>query len=100
MGVGRAGEHYCGIGRGPLNIEGLPVYRDDLGPVATPTSDEERTKFTPDTANVQICINAFGPEMELHEATAWMAQLLADFAHASNIETAIVQPTISNDKPL
>ena len=28
LGVGKAGEPYEGIGRGILNIEGLPVYRD------------------------------------------------------------------------
>lgn len=27
--------------RGVLNIEGLPVYRDDKGGIGTPTSDEE-----------------------------------------------------------
>ena len=28
LGIGREGEPYEGIGRGPLNIAGLPVYRD------------------------------------------------------------------------
>ena len=27
-----------------LNIEGLPVYRDAVGGIGTPTSDNERTK--------------------------------------------------------
>lgn len=31
LGVGKADEPYEGIGRGRLNIEGLPVYRDELG---------------------------------------------------------------------
>ena len=31
LGIGRAGEPYEGIGRGMLNIEGLPVYRDTVG---------------------------------------------------------------------
>ena len=47
LGVGRAGEPYEGIGRGLLNIEGLPVYRDAEGGVGTPTSDNERTKNDP-----------------------------------------------------
>ena len=34
LGVGKAGEPYEGIGRCVLNIEGLPVYRDELGGVA------------------------------------------------------------------
>lgn len=31
LGVGREGEIYHGIGRGELNIAGLPVYRDNQG---------------------------------------------------------------------
>lgn len=34
LGIGRQGEPYEGIGRGFLNIEGLPVYRDTQGGVA------------------------------------------------------------------
>ena len=33
LGVGKEGEPYEGIGRGPLNIAGLPVYRDAQGGV-------------------------------------------------------------------
>lgn len=90
LGVGEDGEHYCGIGRGPLNIAGLPVYRDALGGIATPTSDEERTKFTPATTLAQININAFGPEMPIEEATRWMASLLERYAAATSIETTII----------
>lgn len=89
MGVGNSGEEYHGIGRGLLNIEGMPVYRDEIGGVATPTSDEERTKFSTDTTHVQICINAFAPEMPLDETVEWMVSLLRKYADASDIETVI-----------
>ncbi len=89
MGVGEKDEPYCGIGRGQLNIEGMPVYRDAMGGIATPTSDEERTKFTLETTRVQININAFGLEMPLDEAVDWTAALLEKYAQASNIETTI-----------
>ena len=46
LGVGKADEKFEAIGRGMLNIEGLPVYRDDIGAIGTPTSDEERTSRT------------------------------------------------------
>ena len=91
MGVGQAGEAYEGIGRGPLNIEGMPVYRDSQGGIATPTSDEERTKFTPDTHTVQICINAFGPEMPIEQAVNWTVNLLEKYAQATNVETRILK---------
>lgn len=93
MGVGTASDVYHGIGRGILNIEGMPVYRDAAGPIATPTSDEERTKFTEQTVKAQININAFGPEMPVDEAVGWMAALLIKYAQATNIETAIYNPT-------
>ena len=89
MGVGNSGEEYHGIGRGLLNIEGMLVYRDEIGGVATPTSDEERTKFSTDTTHVQICINAFAPEMPLDETVEWMVSLLRKYADASDIETVI-----------
>ena len=92
LGVGEKDEVYNGIGRGPLNIEGLPVYRDAKGGIATPTSDEERTKFTLDTSHVQININAFGPEMPLGEALDLTAALLEKYTQASEITTSIYRP--------
>ena len=92
MGVGTADDIYNGIGRGVLNVEGMPVYRDAAGPIATPTSDEERTKFTDETTHVQININAFVPEMPLEEAVEWMAELLKKYAHATDVETQIYDP--------
>lgn len=90
LGVGESEETYNGIGRGPLNIENMPVYRDAVGGIATPTSDEERTKFTIDTTTVQININGFGPEMDMDEAVNMMVELLKKYAHASNIETKVL----------
>ncbi|MBR4828658.1 MAG: hypothetical protein IKZ92_02525 [Muribaculaceae bacterium] len=92
MSVGTADDVYNGIGRGVLNIEGMPVYRDAEGPIATPTSDEERTKFTEQTVKAQININAFAPEMPLEDAVDWMAALLTKYAHATDIETLIHNP--------
>lgn len=59
LGVGREGEIYHGIGRGELNIAGLPVYRDAVGGVGTPTSDEERTKIGLDTTHLLMIINGY-----------------------------------------
>ena len=43
LGVGRIDEPYEAIGRGDLNIENLPVLRDDTGVFGSPTSDSIRT---------------------------------------------------------
>lgn len=70
LGIGRAGEPYEGIGRGMLNIEGLPVYRDAVGGVGTPTSDNERTKITIDTCHLVVLINGYDGNEEQVRANA------------------------------
>lgn len=92
LGVGREGEPFEGIGRGPLNIEGMPVYRDAVGGIGTPTSDNERTKMGLSTTHIHLNINAFGPEMPLPEMLEWCRKLLQQFASATEFETAIITP--------
>lgn len=70
LGVGKAGEPYEGIGRGTINIEGLPVYRDAVGGVGTPTSDHERTKMTLATAHLVVLINGYDGDEERVRANA------------------------------
>ena len=64
LGIGREGEPYEGIGRGMLNIAGLPVYRDAQGGVGTPTSDNERTKMTLETTHLLVLINGYDGDAE------------------------------------
>ncbi len=90
LGVGREGELFYGIGRGELNIEGLPVYRDQIGGIGTPTSDEERTKLTLGTTRLLVLINAYGEEMPLDETIAYTVALLQQYASATEITTAVV----------
>lgn len=59
--VGRSSDTFEGIGRGILNIEGLPTYQDSAGPFATPTSDSERTKVRANTSQLLIFINHYVP---------------------------------------
>ena len=90
LGIGEEGEYYEGIGRGQLNIAGMPVYRDAKGGVATPTSDEERTKITELTTRVQININGYAEEMPMAECVDWVVTLLKKYAMATDIETQIM----------
>lgn len=87
LGIGRAGEPYEGIGRGVLNIEGLPVYRDAEGGIGTPTSDHERTKMSVETTHLLAIVNAYdGDEAALREAVAYMQDLLRRFASSDGGE--------------
>ena len=76
LGIGREGEPYEGIGRGMLNIAGLPVYRDQRGGVGTPTSDNERTKITLQTTHLIVLINGYDGNRERVEANANYIQVL------------------------
>ncbi len=85
LGVGREGEPFEAIGRGQLNIAGLPVYRDSTGGIGTPTSDHERTKLTMETSRLLMCINIYGEEMPVDETLGLVTDLLERFASAQNI---------------
>ncbi|MGN1262820.1 MAG: B3/4 domain-containing protein [Prevotella sp.] len=81
LGVGREGEPYEGIGRGMINIAGLPVYRDAQGGVGTPTSDNERTKITLSTTHLLVLINGYDGDKDNVEATAeYLRDLLRRYA--------------------
>lgn len=81
LGIGRAGEPYEGIGRGELNIEGMPVYRDAVGGVGTPTSDNERTKLSLETTHLLAIVNGYdGDAVHLQETIDYMKALLEKYA--------------------
>lgn len=86
LGVGRHGDVFNAIGRGELNIEGLPVYRDELGGIGTPTSDEERTKLDLSTKKLLMCINVYGEELPVNETVEMSCGLLMRFANAKEIK--------------
>lgn len=89
-----AGTHddiFEGIGRGLLNIEGLPVYRDEKGGIGTPTSDEERTKLTPATTHLLMLINVYGEDMTIDDTANMAVDLLKRHADANNISVEILE---------
>ena len=80
LGVGKTDEKFEAIGRGLLNIEGLPVYRDNIGGIGTPTSDEERTKISLETTNLLMLINGYSGKNGLAEVTEYAKKLTEKFA--------------------
>lgn len=90
LGVGREGELYHGIGRGELNIAGLPVYRDAIGGIGTPTSDEERTKIGLDTTSLLMILNGYSGLDGLIDAGKYAAGLLSKYVSATNIEMELI----------
>ena len=90
LGVGREGEIYHGIGRGELNIAGLPVYRDAVGGIGTPTSDEERTKIGLDTTHLLMITNGYSGLEGLEAAGKYAVGLLSKYVSAINMEAELV----------
>ena len=90
LGIGREGEPYEGIGRGPLNIAGLPVWRDELGGIGTPTSDNERTKMDLQTVRLLAIVNGYDGDRSQVEACArYIIQLAEQYAQGSDAEIAL-----------
>lgn len=93
LGVGEKDEPYEAIGRGLLNIEGLPVFRDSVGGIGTPTSDNERTKLSEDTRRLLMTINMYGDsEMTAEETENMARELFGKYAGASDIRISYWKP--------
>lgn len=87
LGIGRKDEPYEGIGRGLINIEGLPVYRDKKGGVGTPTSDNERTKLDLSTHKLLVLVNGYdGNEKAVTECARHILLLTEKYCEAKNGE--------------
>jgi len=93
LGIGREGEPYEGIGRGMINIHGLPVYRDREGGVGTPTSDNERTKMTLATTHLVVLINGYdGDEHRVRDNAEYIQELLRRYCQSDGGSYTIYRP--------
>ena len=88
--VGSTDDLFEGIGRGVLNIEGLPVYKDAMGGIGTPTSDHERTKLSLETSRLLMIINGYSGKEGMQNAMNFSVMLLQKYAHAQTIDTKIL----------
>lgn len=85
LGIGKLGEPYEGIGRGQLNIEGLPVYRDKIGGIGTPTSDNERTKMDLNTKHFMGIVNGYdGNRDEVIKCAEYLKLLISKYCKGSD----------------
>jgi DNA/RNA-binding domain of Phe-tRNA-synthetase-like protein len=90
---GRDGETYTGIGRGELNLAGLPLLADGQGPFGCPTSDSERAAVGAQTRSVLLVLYGFGAADDravratLDDALARAVELLREHAGAGTVQT-------------
>src|SRR5580693_2746980 len=88
--AGRARETYKGIGKYDLNLEGLPVFCDALGPHGSPTSDSERTMVTETTKKIVVIIISFGGAGGLDRWAERLSEQLQQYASGGNMEARVV----------
>ncbi|TNE67192.1 MAG: hypothetical protein EP335_02350 [Alphaproteobacteria bacterium] len=74
--VGLEGENYDGVGRGAINLEGLPVLFDDKGPFGSPFSDSGRTAVTEATRRIYFVLYGLNVDVAHVEAAAEIADTL------------------------
>lgn len=91
FGIGEKDEPYSGIGRGELNIEYLPVFRDQKGAFGTPTSDSQRTAVSEDTIRFLMIIIDYESSEQINEATEIAIALLQKYAGSTNIEQKTIK---------
>jgi DNA/RNA-binding domain of Phe-tRNA-synthetase-like protein len=89
--VGTANDIFQAIGRGILNVEGLPLFKDAAGGIGTPTSDNERTKLTMETRRLLMIINGYSGEKGLQQASEQAKMLLEKYAEAKNLNITLVK---------
>ncbi|MCT4591624.1 MAG: phenylalanine--tRNA ligase beta subunit-related protein [Carboxylicivirga sp.] len=91
MGIGEEKEPYQGIGRGDVNIEKLPVFRDDKGAFGNPTSDSTRTMVTENTQKFLFLIIGFEGKELINKALDEAVDLLQQFAEGKEAERFFVE---------
>jgi DNA/RNA-binding domain of Phe-tRNA-synthetase-like protein len=90
-GIGRKNEKYEGIGRGELNVEGLPILRDKIGGIGTPTSDELRTAISRQTKKFYMNINGYTGKNDLLPVMDYSTELLEKYVSGSDIQTFVIK---------
>lgn len=90
FGIGKSNEPYQAIGRGELNIENLPLFRDETGAFGSPTSDSIRTMVTDQTISFLMILIDFNNHENLEHFIEKSVELLEQYASARSVEIKIV----------
>lgn len=90
-GIGEQNEPYQGIGRGEVNIENMPVFRDAQGAFGTATSDSVRTSVSLETTRFLMIIIDYAVSPQLSEATNLAISLLEKYSAATNIKLKLIK---------
>ncbi|MFK7922595.1 MAG: B3/4 domain-containing protein [Bacteroidia bacterium] len=85
LSLGLASDVYEAIGRGILNIENLPVFRDEISAFGSPTSDSMRTRITEDSRTILLIFLDFASDDAVFAAVEACKTLLIEHAAAEEV---------------
>ena len=80
-----------GIGKGSVNLAGLPLLADARGPVGSPCSDSPRAMITETTRRCLCLVYGFSSRAALEAAVAEAAEAFASLSGASDMRSWIVE---------
>jgi DNA/RNA-binding domain of Phe-tRNA-synthetase-like protein len=89
--IGTDKDEYYGIGRGLLNIKGLPVLRDEEGVFGSPTSDSERTMISEKATDIAFVYFDFGVSEVLEDTIISTTQLLKSYCNTSDFSSTAIE---------
>ena len=93
MRVGRDGEQYQGIRKGPVHLANRLGIYDEAGPFGSPTSDSARTSVsgaTTDILAVLMATRSYDP-IRMHEHLQWCGTLFARHCGARTLVTGVLK---------
>ena len=83
--LGTKEDIYMTINRGPLNVDKIPVYCDDVSPFGCPSSDTLRTAVDENTKSIYIMIICF-EDSDKEKDEQLLLDIYTKYANAKNIE--------------
>ncbi|HAS73070.1 MAG TPA: hypothetical protein DCS67_02880 [Clostridiales bacterium UBA8960] len=78
--AGEKGESFLSLGNQELNIEGLPIFADEVGPFGSTTSDSARTSVDLNTNTILLTVFGFESQFDFEAAMAYATRLITEFA--------------------
>lgn len=89
--VGTGADEFEAIGRGNLNVQGLPLFKDKVGGIGTPTSDNERTKITENTTQLLLIFNGYNGKTGIQKAVDYLLELLKKYAELKEYKVDLIE---------
>lgn len=89
--VGHEGESYQSLGSQVINIDALPIFKDEKGPFGSTTTDSARAIVDEGTVKIVMNIISFSGEKDLNDHMMFAEELLVKYCNAEAIIKQIIK---------